>query len=442
MSGDGEAPDRREATAAAGDPAGHRHRRLGQILLLALRAANALAKFALAVYMVRHLGLGDVGIYGLLVGAGTAVPGILGFGVNDWTARRLVRLPRAQAAPMVLTRFGLSVAIQAVLQTVGWSLWAAGVIDLPATTAGLVAAIVLLEHLAVDDYYLEIGRERATFANVQLFLRAGLWPPVVIAWGLVDPAARTLDVVLAGWLAGLVATWVAIAVRGLTGGRRRHLGIDLGYLREALRGGVPFWLADIGGSGTLYLDRFIVSGFLGLETTGVYTFFWSFANVVHTLSVNGIIQPQVPRLVAAERSGDPVAFVAERDRSLREAAVWAAILAAGVGIALPVLLPWFGRPLLAENLTIFWVILAATLARIGYDALGFVLYALHRDRTIAATALAAVGVTAIADLTAVPTFGLPGAAGAYLLVGVSLAAVRRRIVAAEIDRRRASTGAQ
>ncbi len=438
MTGDSDAPDGREATAAAVDRPGRR--RLGQVLLLALRAANAAAKFALAVYMVRHLGLADVGIYGLLVGAGTAVPGILGFGVNDWTARRLVRLPRDRAAPIVVTRFGLTVAIQVVLQVVGWSLWELGAVDLSATTAGLISAILALEHLAVDDYYLEIGRERAFFANLQLFLRAGAWPPAVIVWGLLDPAARSLDMVLGGWLVGLIVTWGAIAIRGLSGGRFRHLGVDFTSLRQALRGGVPFWLADIGGSGTLYLDRYIVSGFLGLEATGVYTFFWSFANVVHTLSVNGIVQPQVPRLIAAERERDPAGFVAERDRLTRESATWAVVLALGAGGALPLLLPWFGRSLLAENLAIFWVILLATLARIAYDGLGFVLYALHRDRAIAATALVAVVATAGADLVAVPTVGLTGAAGAYLLVGVGLFLVRRRLVATELDRRRSAAG--
>jgi len=404
--------------------------------MLGLRLANAFAKFALAVYMVRHLGLADVGLYGLLVGAGTAVPGIFGFGLGDWTARRLVRLDRARAIPIAVTRFTVSLVVQALLQAIGWSLWAAGVVSLPLPTTALVSAILLLEHLAVDDYYLEIGRERPTFANFQLFLRAGAWPPAVILWGLLDPAARTLDLVLAGWLAGLLLMWAAIAVRGLSGGRWRLLGFDRTYLGEALRGGLPFWLADIGGSGNLYLDRFIVSGFLGLEATGVYTFFWSFANVVHTLSVNGIVQPQVPRLIAAERTGDPAAFVAEKRRLTRESAVWALLLAGAVGLTLPVLLPWFGRAQLASGLWIFYVILAATLMRIGYDGLGFVLYALHRDRTIAATALLAVVVTALADLALVPMFGLPGAAGACVVVGAGLFLVRHRLVAGEIARRR------
>lgn len=423
--------------AETGFLARHR-RRIGQAAMLALRLLNALAKFALAVYMVRFLGLADVGVYGLLVGATTAVAGVFGFGVNDWTARRLVRLPREEAGPIVVTRFALTLAVQLVLQAIGWGLWAAGVIDLRLTTAALLAAVLLLEHLAVDDYYLEIGRERPTFANLQLFLRAGAWPPVVIAWGLLDPSARSLDVVLGGWLAGLVAMWVAVAVRGLGGGRWRHLGLDLAYLRKALAGGVPFWLADIGGSGVLYLDRFIVSGFLGLETTGVYTFFWSFANVAHTLAVNGIVQPQVPRLIAAETSGDPAAFVAEKARLVRDMALWAGVLAVAIGVTLPFALPWFGRPQLVADLPVFFVVLVATLARIGNDGLGFVLYALHRDRTIAVTALSGVALTAVVGVALVPSFGLVGAAVAYLATGTSLFLVRRHLVAGEIARRRAA----
>ena len=410
-------------------------RRSVQVVLLALRLANALAKFALAVYMARFLGLAEVGVYGLLVGAATAVPAILGFGLNDWTARHVVGAPRERAIAVAVSRFTVTAAAQVVLQATIWG--AIFLLDPPIgrPALALASAILLLEHLAMDDYVLEIARERPTFANLQFFLRAGFWPLPVIGWGLVDPAARTLEVVLGGWLVGLLVMWGVVLVRSLSGGRWRLLGFDRGYLGRALPGGVPFWLADIGAVGNLYLDRFIVSAFLGLETTGVYTFFWSFANVVHTLSVNGIVQPLMPRLIAAERSGDPAAFAAERGRLTRDTVAWAAILAAGVGIGLPLMLPWFERPLLEASLPVFFVVLVATAMRIGADGLGYVLYALGRDRAIAATALAGVAMTATFDLLLVPSLGLPGAAVAFLLVGLGLFAARARLVGVEMRRR-------
>lgn len=425
-------------TASAG---GGLARRIRQVTLLGLRLGNAAAKFALAVYMARYLGLEEVGVYGLLVGAATAIPAILGFGLNDWVGRHIVGVPRAVAVPMAATRYAVTLAVQFVLQASLWNaLWHAGM-PLPVTTAALISAILVLEHLAVDDYALEIGRERPTFANVQLSLRAGFWPVPVIAWGLIDPAARTLDVVLWGWLAGLAAMWAMVLARSLAGGRWRHIGLDLDFAKAAFAGGVPFWLANAGAVGNLYLDRFVVSAFLGMEATGVYTFFWSFANVVHTLAVNGIIQPQVPRLIAAVRTGDPARFAEERRRLAHDSRMWAVLLLAGVGVTLPLLLPWLGRPPLQHHLVIFYVVLIATTARIGSDAQGFLLYSLHRDRAIAATALAGVAATGLIGIGLIPVFGLAGAAATYLAVGLGLFLARGRILAGEVRRRRAEVEA-
>lgn len=403
--------------------------------MLGLRLTNSLAKFALSLYMVRYLGLAEVGVFGLLVSASTGLPAIFGFGLNDWTARHLVGLDRAKAIPIAVARLSLTLATDLVLLAAFWAAILALDLPIERTTALLMSAILVLEHLAMDEYAIEIGRERIVFVSFQHFFRAGVWPIPVIAWGLLDPAARSLDVVLLGWLAGQAAMWLLVGWRALSGGRWRLLGFDRGYLGGALRGSVHFWLADIGLVGNQHLDRFLVSLFLGLETTGIYVLFWSVANVVHTLSVIGILQPQTPRLIAAERTGDPAAFAAERRRVGRDASLWAALLAIGAGIALPLVLPWFGRPQLAEALPIYYVILAATLARIGSDGFGFVLIALHRDRAIAATALGGVAATAAADLALIPAFGLPGAAAAYLVVGLALVALRRWLVTSEVARR-------
>lgn len=422
------------SASAGGLLSRHRHRVL-QLVMLGLRLGNAGAKFALAVYMARYLGLADVGLFGLMVGAATGIPAIFGFGLNDWTGRHLVGMARAAAMPVAVTRLAATVVVQIVLQAVAWGLVALFHPPIATSTLALASAVLFLEHLAVDDYSLEIGRERPTFANVQLFLRAGLWPLPVIGWGLLDPAARSLDVVLGGWLAGLIAMWAVVAVRGLSGGRWRLIGFDGAYLRSALRGSVPFWLADMGTVGNLYLDRFILSAFMGLEATGVYTFFWSFANVAHTLAVNGIVQPQAPRLIAAERSGDPAAFAAERTRLVRDSIVWAGLLIAAIGVLLPLVLPWFGRPLLVANLPVFWAILTATAVRIGSDGLGFVLYALRCDRAIAVTSLLGVAATAAAGLTLVPSLGIGGAAVGCLVVAFGSFFLRRHLVGAALARR-------
>lgn len=407
-----------------------------QLLMLGLRIGNAGAKFALALYMTRFLGLADLGIYGLLVGAATTVPAVLGFGFNDWLARMVVGLERIQAASLAVTRLLLTLAVHIVVQTVGWLINDLLGAPIPWALALPIGLILLLEHLAADAYSILIGRDRAKLANILLFLRAGLWPLVVIGWGLIDPRARTLEVVLYGWVAGLVMMWLVVAA--MFAPLLAQVRLRRRLLREGPRGGLPFYLAEIGAVGNLYLDRFLISLFLGLELTGVYTFFWSIANVVHTLSVYGVIQPQMPRLVGAADTRDRAVFAGFRKRMLIESWSWAAALALAAAIAIPPLLPYLGRPLLGEHLVVFGLVMLAALLRIGADSYGFVLYSLRREYWIAITSLAAVALAAALNLMLVPLFGLNGASVAYIAVSAALLA-SRIIVSRDAEERLSSS---
>jgi O-antigen/teichoic acid export membrane protein len=62
--------------------------------------------------------------------------------------------------------------------------------------------------------------------------------------------------------------------------------------------------------------------------------------------------------------------------------------------------------------------------RIGADGHGFVLYALHHERWIAMTSLAAVALSAVLNLALIPLLGLAGAALAYVAVGGAMLAAR------------------
>src|SRR3712207_6703221 len=91
---------------------------LEPLLLMALRVGSIAAKFLLALYTARYLGLADLGIYGLLVGAATMAPWALGLGTTDWTMRQLAVMPRAEAAACIATRLSLTLVMHLVLQPI------------------------------------------------------------------------------------------------------------------------------------------------------------------------------------------------------------------------------------------------------------------------------------------------------------------------------------
>jgi O-antigen/teichoic acid export membrane protein len=401
-----------------------RRRLVTQLVLLANRAAITGAKFLLAIYTARYLGLADLGIYGLLVAGTTIVPAIAGFGMTDWIVRRIVDLPSAQALPLMASRSTLTICVHLVLQPL---LLLADVLlgePVPVRLAALGGLILLLDNLNSEATDMLVARRRILLANGLTFLRAGLWPLLVIAVGLTFPQTRTLEALLIGWAAMLVASSSILLGLLAQGERWRHMRPQWGLFLPQLAGSRALYVKDVSGTLGIFFDRFIISVFLGLELTGVYTFFWSITNVVHTLALVGMLLAQLASLLAAGRKADKTEFHAI-ERSLQiEIGGWTLLLSLGVAIATPLLLPYLGRPLLEDYLGVFWIILFATMLRIAADGYGYALLALNRDSEIAIVAF--VGALASAMLNAIltPLAGLWGAATAYVITAAGLLAIR------------------
>ena len=87
---------------------------------MTLRMANTAAKFLLALYTARYLGLADLGVYGLLVGGTILTPALLGLGTSDWVVRQIVTMSHAQALAAMTTRLALPVVMHAIAQPLLW----------------------------------------------------------------------------------------------------------------------------------------------------------------------------------------------------------------------------------------------------------------------------------------------------------------------------------
>jgi O-antigen/teichoic acid export membrane protein len=399
-------------------------RLLGQLLLVAMRVSSTMSKFLLAIYTARYLGLADLGIYGLLVGATVIVPAIVGLGMTDWIVRKIVDLPRAQALPLIASRLSLTLSIHLVVQPLAF---AADVLlgePIPLRIAVLCGAILLLDNLGNEAADMLLARRRVFFAYLLTFLRAGAWPIPVMAIGLIYPETRTLEFLLLGWLGMLVVCWLSMVALVLRKGRWRHLRPHVGTLLRDLHGGLVLYVKDVSSTVSMFLDRFLISMFLGLELTGVYTLFWSIANVMHSLSVYGVLQAQLPHIIATAQTADQAGFRTLERHLQIETGIWALLLTLGAAIATPLMLPFLDQPLVQEYLPVFWVILFATLLRVAADAYGFALLALHRDRAIAIIAFGGAIASAGLNLTLTPLAGLWGAAIAFAITSGGLFAAR------------------
>jgi O-antigen/teichoic acid export membrane protein len=172
------------------------------------------------------------------------------------------------------------------------------------------------------------------------------------------------------------------------------------------------YVRDLSNMVSIFSDRFIISTLLGLELTGVYTLFWSIANVIYSVVVVGLLLTQVAPLVEAAKKG-LTQFSAVKRRIQIELSCWVLLLAGGAAVVTPLLLPYLDRPLLQDNIAVFWIVLLAMIMRIAADGYGFALLALQRDRAIAIVAVLSAVVSAAATAVLTSHLGLPGAALAF-----------------------------
>ena len=135
-----------------GEPPRHerRHRTLSAASQFQLHRTKSAPRRAAADDARRYLGLSDLGIYGLLVGATNIVPAILGFGMTDWVMRKIVDLPSSQALPLIASRLGLTLSIHLIVQPLAL---AANILlgePIPRRIAVLCGAILMLENLGTE----------------------------------------------------------------------------------------------------------------------------------------------------------------------------------------------------------------------------------------------------------------------------------------------------
>lgn len=397
---------------------------LSQLTLFALRAGSIGSKFLLAIYTARYLSLSDLGIYGLLVGGTVNASAIVGLGLTDWIVRRIVDLPLAQALPLVASRTALSTLIHLVGQPLVLLGFILAGRPFPLALALLAGAILLLETLTNEMADVLVARRRILLANWLNFLRQGCWPVPVIVLGLLLPQARSLKVLLSFWCAALVLTWIIAFGLLLQKGRWRYVRLQGRVLLDAVRGSRLLYLKDVSGTVSAFADRFLISLFLGLELSGVYSLFWSITNVVHSLVMVVVLQTHVAPVIGAAKERTGAAFRALERRLQIEATSWAVLSAGGIAVLAPVLLTFLDRPLIQGHLAVFWVVLLATLLRIGADGYALAIYAYHRDGAIALIAVTGALASAAMNAILTPAAGLWGSALAYVLTSAGLLTAR------------------
>ena len=376
-------------------------------LNVALRGATLASKFVLALLIARYLTPADYGLYGLVNVTVALSLFVLGFDFYVFASRDMLARPEADWPAMIrdqLVFHGLFylVALPALLGVFALHL-------LPWAMLGWFYALVVLEHLAQEAYRLLITLSRPVAANAVLFLRSGAWIYAVGAFMWRASTARTLTWVWAGWAVGvaasiLLAVWF---VRGLRWSTALTQRVDWTWIRAGIGRSGVFLFASFAMRGIEAVDRYFLEAYRGAADVGVYSFYYSFANVVYVFTFAAVVASFHPVLL---KSGALPALGGH----LKRFALWLGACVVGVALCVAVgfrfVLLLVGKPAYAGHLLAFYVLLGSACLNTASLIPHYALYARNRDAALVISACLALVCAVGAHVTLVPTWGILGSA--------------------------------
>jgi O-antigen/teichoic acid export membrane protein len=392
---------------------------------LFLRLLSLVGKLALSLYMGKYFALSELGVYGLAFGAVMLAIVLFGFRVDYIVAREILGMPDNQQR-----RVGSEVA----LLYLGSFLLAApfALAALLAFGGGNVSLLVLIyllcgiEAYANFLYTVTIALKRPALANALFFVRAGLWTIPAMAVSYSNPSYRTVNFVLACWVAGAGAS----VVLNMWFMRRQLIGLVplrwsqwtevRGYCRSAAMVWVGSVAITLGG----YLDRFVLASFLSLKEVGVATFYTSFTTAVVTLVQSATTNVTFPALIEHYDGGHQDAFKRELRRTALAAAAVALAILAGLAIVMPFMGRLMAKPELIAAYPAFVLLLFATLVRTHAETLYYGLFVKRQHRAIWLGNLLFLATSLLLNLLLIPQLGLIGLGVAAIVASLMIAGWR------------------
>lgn len=398
---------------------------------IGLRVVTMVSRFGLIFLLARFLAPESVGLYGLLVATVTYATFAVGLDFYTYANREILRADRTLWRGFASSTASLFAVMYVAVIPLSLVIFGADL--LPMSLLAWFVVLVPTEHLGLELDRVLVAMSDQLGASLVLFMRQALLPIVVTPAMALWPALRNLEFLFAVWVAFNV---IAIAV-GTAIIRRRTLGtptgpVDWAWIRRGLRVAGPFLVGTLCLRLLFTADRQVVASLGSLEELGAYTLFASLGAAMTNLLAVSVFQFSYPRLVQAAHKGQWEDFRAGLRTMTIQTVGLSALAIGGILVVAPHLIEWIGRDVYEDYAwALPWIMFALALYNLSLVP-HYGLYALDADRTILVTAVAAVGIFALA-LVLAPMESATGrvvvalaSASAVLLAGKTGALVRAR----------------
>ena len=221
--------------------------------------------------------------------------------------------------------------------------------------------------------------------------------------------ARSLDVIILGWIIGVfmgVSLELVIILRQVS--RYPSSGKAPGS-NFILKYSLPVLLSGIIGYGASYMDRFVVAGLLNLSSLGVYNFALLIASSIGFLATpfNNILMPKFSELFGEGRRGEIANIVDGSSVLLSSIYVPAAL---GIAALSPMILELLGGYQYTGGYVALAIIMGFSALFISVNILTQAIASVRKTHLFIYSSAAALAANVVLSIVLIPRFGLIGAA--------------------------------
>jgi O-antigen/teichoic acid export membrane protein len=377
------------------------------------------------LFMARYLSPEEIGIYGLVIT--TIIISIYFLGLDFYvvnTREILAQSNKEEKARLVRDQLAFHGVVYIFVLPMLLVVFMAGL--LPWKYIIWFYVLLVLEHLSQEATRLFFTLSLPIVANIVLFFRSGAWVYAVIGVFLFSEETKQLTTVWMGWTIGILISLglsVYYLTKALDFTNVNAHKVDWKWIKIGVKGALIFLTASIALKLIEYMDRYFIQYYLGEAMVGVYTFYMSIAKVVETFVFTGLISILYPRIVTSYQQGNIEEYRSLMKKMSIGSIASAIMLALMAAIGMVILLKIIDKPIYAEYLETYWLLLVAiVLIIVGYIP-HYALYVRHADKMILIATLLGLLVTVVGNMVLIPMLGLLGAGvSAVLAVGTMLIA--------------------
>jgi O-antigen/teichoic acid export membrane protein len=321
--------------------------------LIMIRMIALCFKFLLIVTIAKQYGMYELGVVSIFQAILMCSVFLIGFDIYSYCNREVIDIT-SEAEKNEL--FGIHV----IFMLIGMAIWFIPVLFLsikllPKHLIIITLLIILFEYLNTEIYRYKISLKMPIHANVNLLLRNGLLGALLYILFFFNIKIDFYHIFIIWFSLELICfLYGTILLKNQFISFTLYNSSNFENIKIILRSAVPMYLA----SGCLriieYLDRFFIESILDKESLGVYTWYFSIANVSQIICYTAVILENFPKLVKKRNETEfNRIFIKLRRRLL----IWSSAISLVLAIVLLPMTHYIGKKLSFEEILLFTIML-------------------------------------------------------------------------------------